>query len=167
VYDAIGNCEYANFSNTRLQERLELKEGMRVMALRNDFFGKYQNGSLGTIRSLREDSVIVYFDNGNLCEVERAEYQLENKYIPNECITVYQFPLSGGYACTIHKSQGQTFDCANIDIDSCWEPGQWYVALSRVRTVEGIHLLKPLRLRDLLCDSRVVAYYNNLQKVAV
>jgi len=163
TYSALGDCESVDFSKVQVVETLVLKQGMRVMALRNDGIGRYQNGSLGTIVSLNDDSIIVQFDNGNLCVMDRVQYELENRHNPNEEVIIYQYPLCGGYACTIHKSQGQTFDSVNIDIPSCWEPGQWYVALSRARSIDGIHLMRPIRAKDLLVDYKVIDFYNSIQ----
>ena len=55
--------------------------------------------------------------------------------------TFTQFPLRLGYAITIHKSQGKTFDKVNLD-PYCWDCGQLYVAMSRVRTICSIILFK-------------------------
>jgi ATP-dependent exoDNAse (exonuclease V) alpha subunit len=55
-------------------------------------------------------------------------------------VTVQQYPLRLAYAMTIHRAQGLTLDAARIDIRAAREPGQAYVALSRVRTLGGIYL---------------------------
>ena len=54
--------------------------------------------------------------------------------------TFTQYPLRLSYALTIHKSQGLTLDSAYIDVRAAREPGQAYVALSRLRTLAGLHL---------------------------
>jgi ATP-dependent exoDNAse (exonuclease V) alpha subunit len=50
-----------------------------------------------------------------------------------------QYPLRLAYAVTIHKSQGSTMDAAYVDIACAREPGQAYVAISRVKTLAGLH----------------------------
>ena len=164
AYDALGNSAEANFSESRVEKCFIAKKHMRVMALRNDVLGRYQNGSLGTVVELADDSITVHFDNGNTVEVQRIPYDIENVNRDKGMVTVEQFPLRGGYAITIHKSQGQTFDSINIKAPRCWDPGQLYVALSRARSIEGIHLMNPIDADSLITDPRVVDYYNSLRE---
>ena len=162
IYTAKGEVLKANFKNSRILKQLEIKEGMRVMALRNDPQGKYQNGSLGTVVDMEENSIKVLFDNKNLAEIHRCTFDVDQTDGSLESVKVEQFPVRGGYAITIHKSQGQTFDAVNIMASGCWAPGQLYVALSRVRTVEGIHLMVPLKGSDLETNIKVINYYKRL-----
>ncbi len=162
TFTAQGNIENAEFSGVRLLKELIVKENMRVMALRNDSENRYQNGSLGTVLDIGENTITVLFDNENIVEVERITYELENKNKTKDMVRVEQFPLRGGYAITIHKSQGQTFDSVNIKATRCWDPGQFYVALSRARSVRGIHLMEPMTESNLITDPRVVNFYNSL-----
>lgn len=62
----------------------------------------------------------------------------------NESDTVLGYPLDLGYAITIHKSQGMTLEGANIN-PKCFDCGQLYVALSRVKSASGVHLLRPIK----------------------
>ena len=136
---------------------------MRVMAIRNDSLGRYQNGSLGTVVDMAEDSIRVRFDNGIETDIYRIQYEID-KVIKDsvKMAVINQFPLLGGYAITIHKSQGQTFDYINIKAPYCWDPGQLYVALSRARSVNGIHLMNSIQPDSLITDPKVIAYYNSL-----
>lgn len=73
-----------------------------------------------------------------------------------------QIPLKVAYAITIHKSQGATLDSALIDIGaSTFEFGQAYVALSRVKSLEGLYVWK-LDPRKIRCHPAVAAFYTAL-----
>ncbi len=71
-----------------------------------------------------------------------------------------QFPLRLGYAVTIHKSQGQTYDAMNL-MPEIWDNGQLYVALSRCKAVENLHIEGYLSERMLKTSDEVLAFYNN------
>ena len=162
-YDAQGdNIRHANFNTTRIEEHLLLKKGMRVLSLRNDGAERYQNGSLGTVVDMCDDSIRVQFDNGNIADINRFSYEIDNKVENENPVMVWQFPLLGGYAITIHKSQGQTFDAVNIKAPRCWDPGQLYVALSRARSIETMHLMEHITPFSLITDPRVMNYYLSL-----
>ncbi len=163
-YYAVGNLNAVDFDKTRVEECFSVKKHMRVMSLRNDSSGKYQNGSLGTVMDMDEDIITVRFDNGEVAEIKRIPYLVEAKKDASKEIRIEQFPLRGGYAISIHKSQGQTFDAVNIKAPSCWDPGQLYVALSRARTIDGIHLMEPIVAKSLLADSKVINYYRSLHE---
>jgi ATP-dependent exoDNAse (exonuclease V) alpha subunit len=113
---------------------------------------------------MTDDSIKVRFDNNNVVDIHRVEHEISKVKSTFEMAKINQFPLSGGYAITIHKSQGQTFDWINIKAPYCWDPGQLYVALSRARAVERIHFMEPIRPESLITDPKVVAYYNSLRE---
>lgn len=148
-------------------EILELKVGARVMFLRNDTSGdaRWVNGTVGTVTKIA-DTVFVEVD-GEVHEVrpvtwEKFKYQYSpaTKALGKEVVAEFrQFPLRPAWAVTIHKSQGQTYDRALIDLGAgAFAPGQTYVALSRLRTLEGLHLTRPLRPRDVIVDRDVVRF---------
>lgn len=140
---------------------------MRVMSIINDSHGKYQNGSLGTVKNAEPNFIEVLFDNGNNVIFTPVMCEIENINPEKESVNILQYPLRGGAAITIHKSQGQTFDSANIMATNCWEPGQLYVALSRVKTLQGIHLIQKLTDKSLKTDKKVIEYYAKLQNTCL
>ena len=116
---------------------LRLKIGARVMFTVNRPDDGFVNGQTGVITSINSSGVGVETDHGHVT-VEPYTWSFD----PNDdtSATFEQFPLRLAYAMTIHKSQGLTLDSAFIDIRAAREPGQGYVALSRVRSVDGLHL---------------------------
>ena len=145
---------------------LSLKEGARVMFIRNDSEGRFYNGKLGTIRSIGTDSITVTDDDGSDILLERVEWE-NLQYALNETTgeivqevkgAFRQFPLRPAWAITIHKSQGLTFDHVVIDAGAAFAYGQVYVALSRCRSLEGISLTKPISASLLLSDAEVSAF---------
>ena len=73
-----------------------------------------------------------------------------------------QFPVKLAWAVTIHKSQGQTFSRVNLN-PSCWDSGQLYVALSRVRSVDGLHFTRPIYDKYLFLDPKIASFYRKLE----
>ncbi|MEL6324019.1 MAG: ATP-binding domain-containing protein, partial [Pseudomonadota bacterium] len=145
---------------------LELKEGARVMLIKNDPEGRWVNGSLATVEGFGSDSVIVSVD-GRAYEIEPAAWEKyrytldpETKKVSREVVgTFKQMPLRLAYAVTIHKAQGLTLDNVFIDFDhGMFAHGQAYVAFSRARTLEGLELSRALTPRDLVTDRSAFAF---------
>lgn len=156
---------------------LSLKQGARVMLLRNDPGRQFVNGSLGKVVALADDVIKVQLEDedgtqGKIVEVTRVVWEIIRYVFDNnqpdqlstEVIGSFQqFPLRLAWAVTIHKAQGKTFDRVLVDLGGgAFEHGQTYVALSRCRSLEGIVLRQPLRQRDILVDEQVVDYYQQL-----
>jgi ATP-dependent exoDNAse (exonuclease V) alpha subunit len=79
-------------------------------------------------------------------------------------ITREQFPLTYGWAFSIHKSQGLTINKAIIDVENCFDIGQAYVALSRVQTYNGLFLEKEVHAKEIKVSNEVKVFYRNLLK---
>jgi len=152
----------------QIPQHLELKPGARVMATRNDSERRWINGSLGTVSKISGEEVYVRFDRSDEeYHVEPVKWEkirqvwndAEGK-IENQVIGTYeQLPLTPAWAITIHKAQGLTLDDVRIDFGAgAFAPGQVYVALSRVRTLDGLSLTRPLRTTDFRFDPLLYAF---------
>lgn len=123
-------------------EELVLKIGAIVMFVRNKFSGAtpvYVNGTMGTVVGFNGSNMPIIQTRHGKVEAEKASWTIEDgSGVKAEII---QLPLKLAWAITVHKSQGLSLDCAEIDLSGCFEPGMGYVALSRVRTLDGLKLL--------------------------
>ena len=148
-------------------EDLIINIDAQVMITVNDPDNRYVNGTIGKIIDIVESDItddeyiLVRTAKGEIVkvyryvrEIERQEIETVEKELDGEIVieskivrkvigTYSQFPLKLAWAISIHKSQGQTFDAINID-PRCWEIGQFYTAVSRAKSAEGIHFLRQL-----------------------
>lgn len=152
---------------------LHLKESAQVMFVKNDPDKRFVNGTLGIIKSINQQKIVVAIPDDlqgeKLIDVQPVEWELikyeldqdnPSQFKSKITGTFSQYPLKLAWAMTIHKSQGKTFDHVMIDLGTgAFDFGQTYVALSRCRTQEGIILKKKLRPRDIKTDPVVVEYY--------
>jgi len=155
-------------------EDLRLKVGAHVMMLRNDAEGRWVNGSRGTAAKLTRGILTVEID-GVQHEVEPATWERHRYTVSaasNELqrVVVAQFrqlPVRLGWAVTIHKAQGATLEAARIDLGrKAFSPGQTYVALSRLTTLEGLYLNRPLIPGDVIVDPDVRRWVEDRRKAA-
>lgn len=126
--------------NCLAPEILKLKVGTRVMFVKNDQGKRYNNGTLGIVSKFTNLNVpIVKTVTGEEITVTQDVWRIEEDgKIKAE---IKQLPLRYAWAITVHKSQGMTLDAAQIDLSKTFTFGMGYVALSRVRTIDGVELL--------------------------
>ena len=137
---------------------LKLKVGARVIMLSNDKDGRWINGSPASIRELHDDNIVISLDdddNAKTAIVERYTWSIEEVSVVESKdkegkvtkdlksivkAKIVQFPMKLSWAISIHKSQGQTFENLNVNIDNIFCEGQLYVALSRCKSLRGLHI---------------------------
>lgn len=148
------------------EAEMQLKRDAQVMFLRNDPDGRWVNGTIGTVSRLGEKNVhvIVGDEEFEVAPVtwERYVYSFDAFAGSVEAEQVGEFvqlPLRLAWAVTIHKSQGQTYDRAIIDLGArAFSAGQVYVALSRLTSLDGLYLTRAIRPSDIIVDERVKAF---------
>lgn len=152
---------------------LKLKVGAQVMFCRNDNMHRWVNGSLAKVVELSDDYIKVELSNGTECIVPETAwesyeqtYNKETKKLEKKLVGSFvQYPLKLAWAITIHKSQGMTFDKLNIDLSrGVFMPGQLYVALSRLTSMDGLSLSSPVKAHYAMQNCEVKAFsstFNN------
>lgn len=148
---------------------LQLKVGAQVMFIKNDKgeSRRYYNGKIATIARIGNEKIVVHFP-GEPHELEleketwkniRYQYNKEEDKIEEEELgTFTQYPIRLAWAITIHKSQGLTFEKAIIDAGASFAPGQVYVALSRLTSLEGLILYSRIYPHCIQTDERALHF---------
>lgn len=156
------------WSNLPTSRNLDLKVGARIIFVKNDDQSKgasqWVNGTMGRILELWPSKIVVMTDDKRRVEVGRSSWEArelaefdsdlsKSGKVIRTAITGWfvQFPVRLGWAITVHKSQGQTLDKAVLDFDDQYfEVGQAYVALSRVKSLEGLFFISNPNTEDIL-----------------
>ena len=141
-------------------QTLQLCAGAQVMLLTNkDFDAGLVNGSRGVVEGFESDLPLVRFLNGTTASIDYQTWCSEEEGVK---VTRKQLPLKLAYAITIHKSQGMSLDLIEVDIgQNIFEAGQVYVALSRVRSLDGLHIIAfdPAKIR---AHKKVLSYLEHV-----
>lgn len=129
--------------NVLAPKLLSIKEDAEVMFVANNFQEGYVNGSRGTVTGFRDNDPVVKLKDGRKIIVTEHEWAIKGENERGEEVieaAVRQLPLRLAWAVTVHKSQGMSLDAAEIDLSRAFTPGMGYVALSRVRSLDGLYL---------------------------
>jgi ATP-dependent exoDNAse (exonuclease V) alpha subunit len=154
---------------------LKIKVGANVMFIKNDPEGRWVNGTLGTVSECldKKKKNIKVKINNKTHKVEREEwnkvrftYDEDSDEVLEEVISSFkQFPIKLGWAVTIHKSQGLTLESCSVDLGSgAFATGQAYVALSRCKNLNSLHLQRELKVSDALVDPDIIDFHKNYLK---
>ena len=171
---------------------LELKVGAQVMFIKNDdsntkksadgrVIKRWVNGTIGHVIDLPSSGGVVVEVDGETFDVgrstwEKVRYEIDEQFdeetgkVKEVLVAVplaefQQIPLRLAWAVTVHKSQGQTYDEVVIDMGrGAFSPGQTYVALSRVRSLEGLYLTRAIRMSDIMVDADVLRFMRGASK---
>lgn len=171
---------------------LELKVGAQVMFIKNDdgkrtgegTLKRWVNGTIGHVVDMPSSGGVVVEVDGERLDVgrstwEKVRYEIEEEFdeetgkVKEVLVTIplaeyQQIPLRPAWSVTIHKSQGQTYDEVVIDLGrGAFSPGQTYVALSRVRSLEGLYLTRAIKISDVMVDKDVIRFMSGVKQAPV
>ena len=149
---------------------LRIKEGAKVMFIKNDSEGRWVNGTVGKVVDCKDKKrkTIKVEVGGKSLKVKREEWN-KIRYIyddyddemEEEIVSSYrQFPIKLGWAVTIHKAQGLTLESCSIDLgQGAFATGQTYVALSRCKTLGAVNLYQELKKTDAMVDTAIIDFH--------
>lgn len=167
TFDAEISGEFKDLS-LQAEQCLKLKAHSQVMFIKNDTGDarRYYNGKIGKVKSISSDHITIYFpDEEEDLLLEKTTWQAfeyrtdaDQAIMQQQIGEFSQYPIKLAWAVTIHKSQGLTFDKAIIDAGQSFVSGQVYVALSRVRTLNGLILKSKIRKESLRSNHDVIKY---------
>ena len=164
VYSGVSNKEtviekYKKSCNAPLT--LQICKGSQVMLLKNlDMENGLANGSRGVVIGFVNEMPVVRFLNGEERLIEHNEWEVEEN--EKRILQARQIPLKVAYAISIHRSQGCSLDYAEVDLSGIFEYGQAYVALSRVKSLEGLSIVS-IDYDLIVAHPKAVEYYMSLE----
>ena len=169
LYRAEIKDEFKN-NDAPVPEVLRLKVGAQVIFCRNNPNSGYMNGTIAKVSALEENKILVRLENGGEIEVHKlswenveSQYNRDTRKMESTIIGSFtQYPIKLAWAITIHKSQGMTFDRMHFDLSrGTFQAGQAYVAISRMRSLEGLTLSHPIMPHHIMQNPEVRAFANS------
>jgi ATP-dependent DNA helicase PIF1 len=149
-------------------DTIRLRKNCRVILIKNlEVSNGLVNGSVGTVLEIFQGhngiqpGIRIKFDNGITQTISPVDWELE---LDNSKVTCSQLPLMLAYSITIHRSQSLSLDSAILDLADCFCDHQVYVALSRIRTLNGLYL-KSFDPRKITVDQKLLDFVNNIEKI--
>lgn len=149
--------------NTNFPDKLQICVGAQVILIANlDVPAGLANGSRGVIAEITSSGYpIVQFLNGTRIPIRKYPIEIEKRR--DHRLIAHQLPLKIAYALTIHRSQGCTLDYVEIDLSEIFEYGQGYVALSRVKTLEGLSIIRDITFGSIQAHPKALEFYQQLE----
>lgn len=151
-----------------VEEVLHLKVGAQIMFIKNDKGEdrRFYNGKIGTIKSITDEKIEVQCKDEEMIELEKEVWRninynynkIDERIEEDEIGTFTHYPIRLAWAITIHKSQGLTFDKAVVDAGASFAPGQVYVALSRLTSLQGLVLHSLIKSHSISTDAKALAF---------
>ena len=175
LYRAEIKDEFKN-NDAPVPEVLRLKVGAQVIFCRNNPNSGYMNGTIAKVSALEENKILVRLENGGEIEVYKvswenvqSQYNRDTRKMESTIIGSFtQYPIKLAWAITIHKSQGMTFDRMHFDLSrGTFQAGQAYVAISRMRSLEGLTLSHPIMPHHIMQNPEAKKEYDLAAKVCL
>lgn len=142
-------------------ETLELKVGAQVLCVANNPAAGFMNGSRGEVVGFEKAQPVIRLESGKEIAIDRHTWSVNDG--DRRLAEVSQYPLRLAWAITVHKSQGMNMDAAEIDLSKAFAPGMGYVALSRLRHIDGL-FLRGLNRTALEVDPEISRFDARLQR---
>jgi len=148
--------------NCNAVQNLKLTKGCQVMLICNlDIDSGLVNGSRGVVSDFVESIPVVTFLNGEKRVIDYHEWEIKEN--DKKVASIFQIPLKLGYAFSIHKSQGCTLDYVIVDLRNIFEYGMGYVALSRVKNLDGLSIVKSIDWNKINIHPKALQFYKNIK----